>query len=118
LTLYCFSYCGGVRRAVCRGTWGTNCLQCLGHDLGAVVDGQHHVGDASRRQRLDLVLDHGLVGKLDKRLGVCERLQRALVGHAIVAGSTAGLAVSKQDTYKRAQTGSKPSDENNGYVEC
>jgi hypothetical protein len=57
----------------------TNGLECLGHNLGAVVDSEDNIGDASRSKGLDLMLDHGLVRKLDKRLGVCEGLQPALV---------------------------------------
>jgi hypothetical protein len=58
---------------------GTHCLERLGHDLGAVVDREDDVGDAGRSESLDLVLDHGLVGELDERLGQRERLQQALV---------------------------------------
>lgn len=43
--------------------------QELLHDLGAVVDGQDNVGDAGSDESLDLVDNHGLVSKLDKRLG-------------------------------------------------
>jgi hypothetical protein len=46
----------------------------LGHDLRAVIDGEHDVGDAGVGERGDLVLDHGLVGELDERLGQREGL--------------------------------------------
>lgn len=52
----------------------TDCLQGLGHDLRAVVDSEHDIGNTSSGKSLDLVLDHGLVGELNKRLGVCESL--------------------------------------------
>jgi hypothetical protein len=52
----------------------TDGLQGLGHDLGTVVDGEDNIGDTSSSESLDLVLDHGLVGELNKRLGVCEGL--------------------------------------------
>jgi len=52
----------------------TDGLQSLSHDLRPVVDGQNNVGNASICQCLDLVLDHRLVRKLNKRLRVCEGL--------------------------------------------
>jgi hypothetical protein len=57
----------------------TNGLQRLGHDLRAVVDSEDNICDTSRGQSLDLVLDHGLVRKLNERLGVREGLRLALV---------------------------------------
>lgn len=55
--------------------WGTDLLQGLSHDLWAVVDGEDDVGDTSSSESLDLVLDHGLVGELHERLGICEGLR-------------------------------------------
>lgn len=52
----------------------TDFLQSLGHDLRAVVDSEDNIGDTSSGKSLDLVLDHGLVGELNERLGVCEGL--------------------------------------------
>jgi hypothetical protein len=46
----------------------------LGHDLRTVIDGEHNVGDARIGEGGDLVLDHGLVGKLDEWLGQREGL--------------------------------------------
>lgn len=56
----------------------TDLLQGLGHDLRAVVDSEDDISNTSRSKSLDLMLDHGLVGELNKRLGVCEGLRRAL----------------------------------------
>ena len=72
----------------------TDFLQGLGHDLRAVVDSEDDIGDAGRSESLDLVLDHGLVGELNKRLGVCEglrlgQLRRFADRGALVAESTA-----------------------------
>lgn len=47
----------------------TDLFQVSLHNLGAVVDSQHHIGDTSLGKGLNLVLDHGLVGKLDKGFG-------------------------------------------------
>lgn len=49
-------------------------LQCLRHDLGPVVDGEHNVRDTGLGEGLDLVLDHGLVSELDQRLRESESL--------------------------------------------
>jgi hypothetical protein len=57
----------------------TNGLQCFGHDLWTVVDGQNNVRNASRSQCFDLVLDHGLVRELNEWLWVCKGLQRVSV---------------------------------------
>ena len=72
----------------------TDFFQGLGHDLWAVVDSENNIGDAGRSESLDLVLDHGLVGELNKRLGVCEglrlgQLRRFADGGALVEESTA-----------------------------
>ena len=72
----------------------TDGLERLGHDLRAVVDREDNICDASIGKGLDLVLDHGLVGELNKRLGVCEglrlgQLRRFADGGALVAESTA-----------------------------
>jgi hypothetical protein len=56
------------------------------HDLGAVVDGEDNVGDTSSSKGGDLVLNHGLVAKLDQRFGESEG--------------------------KRTQTGTETADEN------
>lgn len=42
------------------------------HDLRAVVDGEDNVGDTGGGKSSDLVLNHGLVGKLDQRFGESE----------------------------------------------
>lgn len=47
----------------------TYLLQVSLHDLRAVVDSQDNVSDAGLSQGLNLVLDHGLVGKLHQGLG-------------------------------------------------
>lgn len=44
------------------------------HNLGTVVDGQHHISDTSLGKSLNLVLDHGFVGELDEGLGKSEGL--------------------------------------------
>lgn len=44
------------------------------HNLRAVVDSKDDIGDARGGEGLDLVLDHGLVGELDERLGEGEGL--------------------------------------------
>lgn len=87
-------------------------LERLGHDLRAVVDGEDDVGDARRREGLDLVLDHGLVGKLDERLGVSERLPLSVVL------CCAGACAWRSRAYQRPQTGAKPSHENDGCRAC
>ena len=95
--LYCFSYCdcGSIGHSLRLGYLVyTDFLQGLGHDLRAVVDSEDNIGDAGRSESLNLVLDHGLVGELDKRLGVCEglrlgQLRRFADGGAPVAESTA-----------------------------
>jgi hypothetical protein len=56
------------------------------HNLGAVVDGEDNVGDTSSSKGGDLVLNHGLVAKLDQRFGESEG--------------------------KRTQTGTETADEN------
>lgn len=53
----------------------TDGLEGLGHDLRAVVNSKDNIGDTSGSKGLNLVLDHGLVGELDERLGVGEGLQ-------------------------------------------
>jgi hypothetical protein len=60
------------------------------------------------------VLDHGLVRELDERLGVGERLQSALV--LPFAWGNRGAPWATGEAYERPQTGSKPSDENDGYI--
>lgn len=65
-------------------------LEGLGHDLGAVVDGEDDVSHASLGQSLDLVNDHGSVAELDKRLG--------------------------EGKGERAKTGAEATDENEGYI--
>ena len=52
----------------------TDSPERLGHDFRTVVDREDDVCDTGGGERLDLVLDHGLVGELDERLGVSERL--------------------------------------------
>lgn len=106
----------GVATGIGRGY--TNALQRLGHDLGPVVDSQHHVGDTGGSQCLDLMLNHGLVCELDERLWVCEGLQRALVVTLCCgcAGQSRGSGerIGQRETYERSQTGAEASDENDG----
>jgi hypothetical protein len=56
----------------------TNSLQCRSHDLRSVVDSEHDILDAGLSQCLYLMLNHGLVRKLDQRLRVCEGLYPVL----------------------------------------
>jgi hypothetical protein len=118
LTLYCFSYWGRLFGCSLGPLGGcTHGLERLGHDLGAVVDREDDICDTGRSESLDLVLDHGLVGELDERLGQRERLQLALVersGQGASRGRRASGGVAGA-AYERAQTGSKPSDENDGW---
>lgn len=44
------------------------------HNLGSVVDSQDHISDTSLGKSLNLVLDHGLVGKLDEGFGESQSL--------------------------------------------
>ena len=85
------------RLFVCSGLpWGgyTHCLERLGHDLRAVVDGEDNICDTGSGEGLDLMLDHGLVRELDERLGVGEGLQLALAWPLLLAsrGSRASAA--------------------------
>jgi hypothetical protein len=85
LTLYFSSNCrpSQNRAASC-------CVLCLfacrylfqsgRHNLGAVVDGEDNVGDTSSGEGGNLVLNHGLVAKLDQRFGKSERLVAVSVG--------------------------------------
>jgi hypothetical protein len=93
---------------------GTNSLQCFGHDLWAIVDSKNDVCDASSSQCLNLVLDHGLVRELNEWLWVCEGLQRELVLDVLQLAGCFEEAVRERQAYERSQTGSKPSDENDG----
>jgi hypothetical protein len=63
----------GLALASLRGR-SADLFEVLGHDLRAVIDGEHDVGDAGFGEGGDLVLDHGLVGELDERLGQGEGL--------------------------------------------
>lgn len=45
------------------------------HNLGAVVDSEDNISDASSSKSLDLVLNHGLVRELDQGLGEGESLR-------------------------------------------
>lgn len=47
-------------------------LEEVEHDLGTVVDSKDNFGDADGLESLDLVEDHGLVGKVDEGLGHAE----------------------------------------------
>lgn len=88
LTLYCCSYCEECQSqvigyvAVC----AVYLCKSSSHNFGAVVDGEDNVGDTSSSKSSDLVLNHGLVAKLDQRFGESEG--------------------------KRTQTGTKTADEN------
>lgn len=66
----------GKSRAVGRCKGFTNLLQMCLHDLRAVVDSKNDVSDTSLSKGLDLMLDHGLVAKLDERLGKGQGLKR------------------------------------------
>lgn len=61
-------------------------LESSSHNLGTVVDGEDNVGDTSGSKGSNLVLNHGLVGKLDQRFG--------------------------ESKGKRTQTGTETADEN------
>lgn len=52
----------------------TNLLETSLHDLGSVVDGEDDIGDAHLGEGSNLVLNNGLVGKLNQRLGQSEGL--------------------------------------------
>jgi hypothetical protein len=93
----------------------TNGLQRLGHDFRAVVDSKDDICDTSIGKGLDLVLNHRLVRELDERLGVGEGLQWALV---LPFAWNRGARRATRRTYERPQTGSKPSDENDGCLGC
>lgn len=47
----------------------TNLFQVTLHNLGAVVDSKHHISNTSLGKSLNLVFNHGLVGKLDQGFG-------------------------------------------------
>lgn len=72
----------------------TNLLQCCRHDLGPVVDCKNNVGDASSREGLDLMQDHGLVSELDQRLREGE-------GLAIVSYCDCGEELATPDARNR-----------------
>jgi hypothetical protein len=122
LTLYSFSYCdcesiACPSRIAC--SQGTHLLQGLGHDLWAVVDSEDNIGDTSSSKGFDLVLDHGLVGKLNERLGQCEGLRPGSVLRVGASrGSSAREHCAERETYKRPQTGTETSDENDGCSGC
>ena len=80
----------------------THGLQGLGHDLWAVVDREHNVGNASVGQCLDLMLDHGLVGELNERLGVGEGLQ--LLGLVFIQPCEGGVDKNIQEASDGFQT--------------
>lgn len=69
-------------------------LEGSGHDLGAVVDGKNNVGDTSSGESGDLVLNHGLVGKLDQRFGE---------GEGLVAESVWAVAVMLNGAERRTR---------------
>lgn len=61
------------------------CLfQSGGHDVRAVVDSQHYVGNTCRGQSLDLVEDHRFVGEFDQWLRQSKGLYR---GQAYMCGT-------------------------------
>ena len=98
----------------------TDGLERLGHDLWAVVDSEDNICDTGSGKSLDLVLDHGLVGELNKRLWEGEGLQLASVRLLPVAsrGSRASgpLFLGGREAYERPETGSKTSDKNDGCM--
>jgi hypothetical protein len=97
----------------------TDLFQGLSHDLWAVVDSEDNIGDTSSGESLDLMLNHGLVGELNERLGVCEGLRPGSASQVQASrGSPARVLCAENKTYKRPQTGTEPSDENDGYVGC
>lgn len=49
--------------------YSTDLLQVSLHNLRTVVDSQNDIGNTSLGKGLNLVLDHGLVGKLDEGFG-------------------------------------------------
>lgn len=96
---------------------------CL-HNLGAVVDSQHHIGDTSLGKGLNLVLDHGLVGKLDEGFGesqgLCHGRRWSVPLYFSFVSMTRSSTVAKRGTavylesYKRSKTGAEASHENKG----
>jgi hypothetical protein len=62
------------RRTLKSQIGGVYLLQRRSHNLGAVVDSQHNVGDTCSSESLDLVQDHRLVCEFDEGLGKREGL--------------------------------------------
>lgn len=50
----------------------------LFHNFRAVIYGKNDISDTSSCKSLDLVIDHGLVAKLDERLWQSERLDQLI----------------------------------------
>lgn len=100
----------------------TDLFQVSLHNLGPVVDSQHHISDTSLGKSLNLVLDHRLIGKLDKGFGKSQGLRHAhrwlAPLYSFVHRPTRGVA--RQGTgvywesYKRSQTGAEATHENKG----
>lgn len=78
----------------CRGEahGKTHLCQVLLHDLGAVVDSEDNIGDASSSKGLDLVLNHGLVRELDQGLGEGEGLRIGINRSVKCSISAEGIA--------------------------
>jgi len=53
----------------------THVIEELLHGLGLVINGEDDIRDTSGDQRLNLVQDHGLIAKLNERLGQREGLK-------------------------------------------
>jgi hypothetical protein len=70
-------------------------LEGFGHDLGAVVDGEDDVGDASSGQSLNLVDNHGSVAELDEGFGEGEG-ERAQTGAEATDENESWIAVSRE----------------------
>lgn len=100
----------------------TDLFQVSLHNLGPVVDSQHHISDTSLGKSLNLVLDHRLVGKLDQGLGksqgLCHRhwsapLYFLVFRRRLLEVARQGTAV-YLESYKRSQTGAEATHENKG----
>lgn len=88
-------------------------LEDRDHDIGAVIHSKDNVGHSRGSQTLDLVQDHGTIGKLDQWLGERESLDKtSAFVHAGMICDCWGGQIGEVATYERTKTGSKPSNKN------
>jgi len=87
-----------------------NLFQCSGHDLWSVVYGEDNIRHTSGGKSLDLVENHGLVAEFNERLGEGESL-------VVNVGQLCLDKMYLLQTYKRAKTGAKATNENEGYTQ-